>query len=227
MTRLKCVLHWSGGKDALLALDYLQQHPRYEVVSLLTTSVNGYVDMHGVPMKLLYQQSKQLNIPLIEVALTYPAREYEQRMLECYQKLKKEGIKWMAFGDIHLETLRKYRSMLVEKAGLVPVFPLWKSVPAQLLNRFCIRNHKALVVSVRSDLMGLLGQPLDENFAGKIGQGTDLCGERGEYHTFVYDGPLFARAVHFERGLPFERSYPDPAEKGKTVSYSFLGLRPL
>lgn len=202
----KALLSWSGGKDSALCLYELRQSGAWEVAGLLTTITEDYgrVSMHGVREALLAQQADALGLPLVVV--TIPAdcsnEVYERRMREVLEEKAAAGVSSVAFGDIFLEDLRRYREGRLQEVSLKAVFPLWGRDTRELARSFIGLGFKAVVTCV--DLNALdgrfAGRDFDESFLRDLPQGVDPCGENGEFHSFVWDGPVFARPVRIQRG---------------------------
>lgn len=198
-------LAWSGGKDSVMALHALREQGE-EVGVLLVTLNEAFrrVSMHGVRDALVRQQAAALGLPLHEVWLPYPCpnEEYERRMGQAVSALMSQGFRRFAFGDLFLEDLRAYRMSHLSRIGAQPLFPLWGEPTLPLARRFLALGFRAITVCVDANRLDatFLGQPFDEDFLGRLPEGVDPCGENGEFHTFVYDGPLFQEPVPFVLG---------------------------
>lgn len=199
--RRKILLSWSGGKDSALAFYELRRSPEYEIVALLTTVASAYrrISHHGVRVELLEEQARAVGIPLRQVPLSHQCSndEYASRMEEVLLAYKADGIGGVAFGDIFLEDLRVYREQNLRRIGLHGVFPIWYRNTTELMHTFIETGFKAYLSCVD-------GRKLDASFAGRAIDGSlladlpadvDPCGENGEFHSFVYDGPIFRRPV--------------------------------
>lgn len=219
----KTYLNWSTGKDAAYALFLLQQNPEYEVTKLLTTtnSLLGRVSMHGVRNELLLQQVESLNLPvhLVDIPGNVSMEDYNQILQRETTALKSEGYTHAGFGDILLEDLKLYREQQLEKIGQVAVFPLWKRDTTQLYKDFIKNGFKAVTVCINSDLLDprFCGRILDESFLADLPRGVDPCGENGEFHTFVFDGPVFSRPIEFQVGAFIQKNFEplDPSDETK------------
>lgn len=206
MSRLPLILSWSGGKDSALALHALRHDPRYRVVGLLT-SVNGHygrISMHGVREALLDAQAESIGLPLDKVKLSeHPSNEeYEQKMRIALEDFKAQGIRHVAFGDLFLEDIRQYRLDNMRKVDMECVFPLWHKPTDQLAREFIALGFKAVLCCVdEQQLSGeFAGREYDAALLGALPATVDPCGEHGEFHTFVYAGPVFRRPIAFRRG---------------------------
>jgi uncharacterized protein (TIGR00290 family) len=202
---------WSGGKDSAMALHVLGQRRDWRVAALLTTVTEGYerISMHGVRRTLLLQQAQAIGLPLLEVRIPPQCvnATYEERMREVLLTQKESGVRCVAFGDIFLQDLREYRERNLAQAEMNAIFPIWKRDTRELAQEFCVMGFRAIVVCI--DLKKLssefAGRELDQSFFRDLPAGVDPCGENGEFHTFVYDGPIFAKAIAIERGELMER----------------------
>ena len=212
----KTYINWSGGKDSSLALYYILQQKKYEI-SLLLTSVNAVhdrVSMHGVRRSLLHAQSASLNIPLTTIELPEEPDMfvYETILNEKISTLKQQGYTHTVFGDIFLEDLRKYREDTLEAIEMKAIFPLWKLNTTQLMIEFLAVGFKAIVVCVNEQYLdkSFCGRIIDEQFVKDLPEGADVCGENGEYHSFVFDGPIFRNPIAFTKGELVYKEYKAP-----------------
>jgi uncharacterized protein (TIGR00290 family) len=202
---LDLILSWSGGKDSALALGVLRARHR-DVTALLTTLTEEYdrVSMHGVRRSLLLAQAASLGLPLEEVWIPPDASNaiYEERMRAVLTKYLKSGVKQVAFGDLFLEDIREYRESRLKELGMEATFPLWHRKTERLAARFLKLGFKAVTCCVdpRRLSRDFCGVPYDEDFLARLPPGVDPCGENGEFHTFVFDGPLFSERVAFKAG---------------------------
>lgn len=202
----KVLFAWSGGKDSAIALYELSLTKNYKIVALLTTVTEGYdrVSMHGVRSALLKEQAESLGIALEKVYITKDSsnNEYETKMAEKLTYYKNQGVLSAAFGDIFLEDLRKYREDNLSKIGMKGMFPIWKKDTRELAHRFIDLGFKAIITCVDSNILGkeFAGRIFDKQFLSKIPSGVDPCGENGEFHSFVYDGPIFHKRISYKKG---------------------------
>jgi uncharacterized protein (TIGR00290 family) len=231
MTRRKTYLNWSSGKDAALALYYLQQGPHYSVEYLLT-SVNAHYDrvsMHGLRRELLAAQLAALGLPhgTIEMPEQPTNAVYEQLQGQKARVLRAEGFECAAYGDIFLADLRQYREQQLAAWGLEPVFPLWQKNTTALLAELVGLGFRAVVVCANAHLLdgSFAGRIIDQaglpQFLRDLPAGVDPCGENGEFHTFCFDGPVFRHPVAFDLGELVRRDYQNGEE---TVSFWFQDL---
>jgi uncharacterized protein (TIGR00290 family) len=201
----KVLLAWSSGKDSAWTLHALR-HQNIEISALLTTvnEAAGRVAMHGVRGELLEQQADAIGLPVWQIPLPFPCTndEYEARMADACRRAVAEGYGSIAFGDLFLRDVRTYRERQLAGSGLTPAFPLWE-IPTAILARDMID------AGLRARLSCIDSRQIDSSFAGRefdrallsaLPQSADPCGENGEFHTFVYDGPMFRRPLAIETG---------------------------
>ena len=199
----KCIVSWSGGKDSALALHEILKAERYQVLGLLTTVTTDFdrISVHGVRRVLLEKQASSLGFPLEKMLVPKSVDnvEYENTLLKLLEKNRDRGVSSVVFGDIFLEDVREYREELLSKAGLKGVFPLWKRNTKELAHSFIDSGFKAIVTVVDSNFLSseFAGREFDEAFLTDIPSNVDPCGENGEFHSFVYDGPIFRERVPF------------------------------
>lgn len=202
----KILFNWSSGKDSALALHKLIERDDYTVEGLISTVTRDYkrVSMHGLREEILKKQAELIGIPLeiIYISSKSTNEEYEQTMKDMLMLHKKQGIGTLAFGDIFLEDLREYREENLSKIGMKAVFPLWKRDTSELAREFMGLGFKAVITCVDSEQLDkkFAGREFDEDFLADIPADVDPCGENGEFHTFVYDGPVFKRSIHHKKG---------------------------
>lgn len=199
---------WSGGKDATLALEVLRADPAYTVEALVTTVIEEAetVTMHGVPLALIEAQAAALDLPLyvMRVPPSPSNATYEERMERALGPLLARRIAAVAAGDLFLEDVRAYRVDLLRRLGAESLFPIWHRDTAQLARHFIDAGFRAVVTSVDTKQLSadFLGRAFDAQLLHDLPETVDPCGEHGAFHTFVYDGPLFARPVPFSLGPP-------------------------
>jgi len=215
----KAYLNWSSGKDSALSLYYANSQKDFKVEKLLTT-INkdvGRVTMHGVRKELLLKQAEKLGLPIqiSELSAETSMKEYNQKMQEATNSLINDGFTHSLFGDIFLEDLKQYREDQLNNIGLIPVFPLWKKNTKELISEFIDLGFKAVVVCTNSKFLedSFCGRIIDREFVKELPENVDPCGENGEFHTFVFDGPIFKSPVEFEIGEKVKRSYKPQENK--------------
>ncbi|MFH0846442.1 MAG: ATP-binding protein [Chloroflexota bacterium] len=199
--REKIVLSWSSGKDSAMALYELQRAGGYEVVSLLTVLTEDYdrVSMHGVRRTLLERQAEELGLPLEEVFISKGAanEEYERKIESALIKFKNMGVSSVVFGDIFLQDIRKYREDNLARVGMKAIFPNWGRDTGGLVRESIRLGFKAVITCVDTRVLGrrFAGRLIDGAFLAEIPEGIDPAGENGEYHSFVFAGPVFRNEV--------------------------------
>lgn len=197
---------WSGGKDSALALQALLSSPDYEVRGLFTTITEGYnrISMHGVRRELLEYQAESIGLPLTCVNIPPQCINeiYQQRMKEACANFKKQGIHHMAFGDLFLEDIRAYRDKMLALAGMVGVYPLWGQDTKQLARNFINHGYKAILCCTDPCQLDpeFCGMNYDADMLNALPPESDPCGENGEFHTFVYAGPIFRQPIACFKG---------------------------
>ncbi|MHB8881938.1 MAG: Dph6-related ATP pyrophosphatase [Thermodesulfovibrionales bacterium] len=202
----KVLFAWSSGKDSGRALHEIRQAGQYDVVSLLTTVTAGYerVSMHGVRIALIEQQAEAIGLKLEKVYIPIEAsnENYETAMREALLKYKAQGVTGVAFGDLFLEELKDYREKKLAEVGMKAVFPLWKRDTRELARSFMAEGFRAVITCVDSQVLDgkFSGRLYDEQFLADLPPHVDPCGENGEFHSFVFDGPLFKKPVQFKKG---------------------------
>jgi uncharacterized protein (TIGR00290 family) len=205
------IFAWSGGKDSAMALHYLLRTSAFEVAGLLTTVTEGYerISMHGVRRELLQQQAASIGLPLEEVRIPpqCPNPIYESRMAEAMLRYRDRGILHVGFGDIFLRDLRAYREEKLARAGMSAIFPLWDVDTRELARRFMADGFRArsACIDPRKLDKSFAGRELDADFFRGLPIDVDPCGENGEFHTFVFDGPIFRWPVTVVTGQVVER----------------------
>ena len=207
----RVLLCWSSGKDSAWTLHVLRQRQEVEVVGLLTTinSAHARVSMHAVRMALLEAQAEAVGLPLWKVPIPSPCsnRDYEEAMSEAVRNALVAGITMMAFGDLFLEDVRRYREAHLAGTGMAPLFPIW-GLPTDDLAREMVEvglRARVTCVDPRQLPTSFAGRDFDAAFLSELPEHVDPCGERGEFHTFAYDGPMFHRPVSVRSGDIVER----------------------
>jgi uncharacterized protein (TIGR00290 family) len=209
--RAKTWISWSSGKDSTFALHAARHDDAVEVVGLLVT-FNGDADrvaMHAVRRILVETQAERLGLPLhtVELPAPCPNEVYEQRMAAAAATARTNGIDHIVFGDLFLADVRAYREQLLAPTGITPLFPLWGRPTATLARQMLAGGVRAVLTCVDpKQLPGeFVGRAFDEQLLADLPDGVDPCGERGEFHTFVYDGPGFSAPIDIDVGELVER----------------------
>ncbi|MCI4323624.1 MAG: adenine nucleotide alpha hydrolase [Thermoplasmata archaeon] len=207
----RTVVSWSSGKDSAYALGRLRQDPQVELVGLLTTVTEsfGRVSMHGVREELLELQSRRLGLPRFTVKIPYPCPNdvYDARMADVLRSLGSADVDTIAFGDLFLEDIRRYREVRLDGTGFRPIFPLWGENTATLARAMISGGYRAILSCVDPKALdrSFAGREFDEALLADLPPSIDPCGERGEFHTFVYDAPIFSEPIPVRRGEVVER----------------------
>lgn len=200
------LMSWSGGKDSCFALYEIQKSARHRVAALLTTVTRDFarVSMHGVRTELLEMQAMSLGVPLHEVFISRGASndEYETNMAEAFRGYRDSGISSVIFGDLFLEDIRAYRDQFLGLHRMKGLYPVWGRNTADFIREFVELGFKAVLTCVdpRALDRSFAGKTIDKDFLASLPPALDPCGENGEFHTFVFDGPNFARPVKFIPG---------------------------
>jgi uncharacterized protein (TIGR00290 family) len=211
MPRPKAVLSWSSGKDSAWSLHVLRQRAEVDVVALVTTVTEAFdrVSMHAVRRELLRAQAERAGLPLWEVSIPSPCSntEYEQRMSALVQRAVQSGVSRMAFGDLFLEDIRRYREKNLSGTGIEPLFPLWGIPTRELATDMLHGGLEAYVTCVdpRQAPAALAGRRWDAALIEELPEAADPCGENGEFHTCVVAGPMFDQRIATRGGEVVER----------------------
>ncbi|MDR3717076.1 MAG: adenine nucleotide alpha hydrolase [Puia sp.] len=221
----KTYMNWSGGKDSALCLHRVLQENSHDVGCLLT-SINTHHDrisMHGVRRELLEAQATAMNYPLetVELSEQPDMKEYEHAMNTRISSLRARGYSKALFGDIFLEDLKRYREQQLAAHGIECLFPLWKESTIALVREFIGLGFKAIIVCVNEKYLdrSFCGRLIDETFLADLPANADPCGENGEYHSFVFEGPVLKYPIPFQKGDIVRRQYADP---GNTAGHDSL-----
>jgi uncharacterized protein (TIGR00290 family) len=207
----RILLSWSSGKDSAWSLHVLRQRGEYEVVGLLTTfnEAAGRVAMHAVRRELVEQQAVAAGLPLWSVPLPWPcaSERYESLMAQTCAKAVSEGIQGVAFGDLFLEDVRTYREKQMAGTGLEPIFALWGLPTRALAEEMIAAGVRAKLTCVDTTKLSqsFVGREFDQALLSALPDGVDPCGERGEFHSFVYAGPMLNAAVPVSVGVTVSR----------------------
>ena len=217
----KAYFNWSGGKDCSLALYHTLKDPSTQLDLLVTTLSKEHrrISMHGVTEELLDQQAARIDIPLRKVWLpeSPDMSVYNQEMGNLMKDLKDSGFEHAFFGDIFLEDLKAYRVKRLAEVDITGHFPLWKQNTRALLTEFIDLGFKAVLVCIDERYLdkSFAGRIIDHSLIGDLPDTVDPCGENGEFHTFVFDGPIFNEPVPYQLGEIIYRQYDDPTTGSK------------
>jgi uncharacterized protein (TIGR00290 family) len=208
----KVLISWSSGKDSAYALHHVLQTNQYEVVGLLSTLTEEYdrVSMHSTRHELLKKQAERLGLSLYPVFIPSVCSNtlYEERMENALYQATKNGITHIVFGDLFLEEIKKYRESKLETTNIIPLFPLWGKNTLNLAKEMINAGIKAVVTCIDPKKLdsSFVGRQFDEQLLNDFPKGIDPCGENGEFHTFVYDAPIFNQPIPISLGKIVERS---------------------
>ncbi|MXV38525.1 ATP-binding protein [Flavobacteriaceae bacterium Ap0902] len=223
----KTWVSYSGGKDATLALYYLLRDKRYQIAGLFTTynQSNDRVSMHGVSINLMKLQAASLGLPLelIPIPTKIDNHGYDKIMHSFLLQIKESGANTIAFGDIFLEDLKAYRTSRLKELNIEAIFPLWGKSTTQIITDFINLEFKAIAVSIDAHKIPnhLLGNLLTHEFISNLPKEVDPCGENGEYHTFVFNGPIFNKTIPFKKGEVVTQYYETEKDK---FEFKFMDL---
>lgn len=210
---MNALMNWSGGKDSSLALYHVLNEGNFNIDYLLTSINEKYqrISMHGVREELLQQQAKSIGLPLRKLIIPeMPSMEdYNRIMHKELKHAQSQGITHSIFGDIFLEDLRKYREDKLQEVGLKGVFPLWQQDTRALIMEFLNLGFRTVVTCVNDKYLNqsFVGREIDVDFINDLPDNVDPCGENGEFHTFVFDGPIFQHKIQFDLGEKVHRRY--------------------
>lgn len=211
MSKPKAFLSWSSGKDSAWALHVLRQQGQVEVVALLSTINQAFdrVAMHAVRTEVLRAQARSVGLPLWEVAIPWPCSNegYEAAMTEALQRARQAGVTVAAFGDLFLEDVRRYREERMQGSGITPLFPIWGIPTDELARQMVLAGLRARLTCVDPTKLPrhFAGRDFDAAFLAELPAGVDPCGERGEFHSLAYAGPMFEKALPIRTGPIVER----------------------
>lgn len=211
MPKEPVIIGWSGGKDSSLALQAVLQAGELDVRALVTTVTDEYdrISMHGVRRTLLHAQAESLNIPLHEVHIPPNSTNdtYEAAMAEAFRHFYSDGIRRCIFGDLYLEDIREYRDRLMKSVDMEAIYPVWGLDTKQLARDFVDDGFKAILACVDPKQIdaSFTGRDYDHTLLDDLPDTADPCGENGEFHTFVHNGPIFNTPVPVTKGELVER----------------------
>ncbi|MBI1882851.1 MAG: diphthine--ammonia ligase [Chlamydiae bacterium] len=211
MMREPILMCWSGGKDSSLALQVILQDPQFQVVALLTTVTEDYerISMHGVRVSLLQAQAEGLHLPVEQVRIPPKASNqiYEEAMTQVLNRYRSQGVSRVVFGDLFLEDIRRYREERLAKIHMEGIFPLWLKDTKKLAQDFIQMGFRAILVCTDPKQIpsSFCGREFDQALLQDFPKDVDPCGEKGEFHTFVYDGPIFKQPIPIKKGERVQR----------------------
>lgn len=230
----KAYFNWSSGKDSALALYKTLTSGCYEI-KMLFTVVNGstkQIPMHEVSLELVRRQAENMgfSLSIVDFIETTESEKYQEKMRQWINHCKKHEITTALFGDVYLEELRKEREKACKEGGILAAFPLWGSTPQALMREFIDLGFRSIVTCVDGSVLdkSYLGRIIDDTFLADLPPAADLCGEKGEYHSFVFDGPIFKSPVCFKKGRVYDKTYLEIQSDGneqKMHRYWYLELK--
>lgn len=230
MQRKRAVLYWSGGKDCAYSLYLLNKQKKYSVDCLCVTlsGKGNRVSIHGVDRSLIENQAESIGIPVIynRVPENSSNREYEEAQNNVMRNLKQEGIRYAVFGDIYLDEIRKYRVKLFKKLGMETHFPLWEMDSQKIAEDFIETGFKAKISCVNGSKLDIsfAGREYNHQFISDLPKEADPCGENGEFHTFVYDGPVFRSPLSVHVGITSAKQIPSPVQGAENIIFYYPEL---
>lgn len=230
MSLIKAVLHWSGGKDCAYMLFLLNRQNEMLADRLFVSlsSKDDRVSTHGIDKSLIEKQVESIGLPVTFMKLpAIPSnKEYEDTLLQAMKRCKKEGIEFAVFGDIFLKDVRQYREKLFSGTGLRTHFPLWEMDTRKLAGDFIDSGFKAKVVCVNGSKLdrSFAGREYDQSFIKDLPSDVDPCGENSEFHTFVYDGPVFSKSVAVKNSGTFTKILPSPGKPSSNIQFYYSEL---
>ncbi|MFV0248495.1 MAG: diphthine--ammonia ligase [Tenacibaculum sp.] len=226
----KSLFSWSGGKDSALALYYALQDKSLQIKELLV-NINKEalrVSMHGLRLRLAQKQARAIGMPLNVLGLSseITMEDYNSLMHGKMRKAKKQGITRVIFGDICLDDLKSYRERQLAKCGIKGHYPLWKKNTLTLVKEFIQLGFKAILIAVDASKLdkSFVGRAIDHNLLSDLPPSVDPCGENGEFHSFVFEGPIFKKPISFKKGEIVSKTYKLSAKSNKNFVYWFQDL---
>ena len=205
----KVMVSWSGGKDSALALHKVMKDPNYEVCGIFSTTSeeSGRLPVHEVKNQLLQKQSNAIGIPLtiIPIPLHASNEMYEQCLGTFFRQWQEKGVDMIVYADLFLEDIKSYRDQLLDQYKMKGYYPLWGTASREVGNMFIFEGFQALVTTIDREKLGeeWVGKIYDFSFLKELPEPIDPCGENGEFHTFVYDGPTFTWPLSLKTGRRF------------------------
>jgi uncharacterized protein (TIGR00290 family) len=226
----KAVLHWSGGKDCAYMLYLLRKQNKILVDRLfvMVSSKENRVSAHGINKALIEKQAEYIGLPVTFLELPeFPSnKDYEHTFLQAMKLCKKEGIDFAAFGDIFLKDVRQYREAIFRGTGLTALFPLWELDTGKIAKQFISSGFRANVICVNGSKLdkSFAGREYDQSFLNDLPKNVDPCGENGEFHTFVYDGPVFSKSVAVKAVSTYVKVVSSPDQPHKDIRFYYSDL---
>ena len=226
----KVFFNWSGGKDSSLAFYHILKQKEFSIEYLLTniSAEHQRISMHGISLELLKLQAESLDIPLETMSIIKDAtmEDYGKQVTDKMAFFTNKQISDCVFGDIFLEDLKTYRENQLKPLGITAHFPLWKRPTSEIIKEFIDLGFKAKVVSINAKLLdqSFVGRELDQSFINDLPDNVDVCGENGEFHSFVYDGPIFKQPLPIKVGKIVKREYKSDENSEWDTAFWFADL---
>ncbi|MDP2387373.1 MAG: diphthine--ammonia ligase [Bacteroidota bacterium] len=225
----KLFLNWSGGKDCTMALfKLLEQKQSVDFLFTTLSKETNRVSMHGTSKELITRQAMSLGIHSRKLYLPVEMNMevYNKHLLHEMKLMQAREINTAVFGDVFLEDLKEYREKQLASIGMKAVFPLWKRDTRELITEFIDRGFKAVIVCVNAKKLNksFIGRTIDKDFVNELPDDVDVCGENGEYHSFVYDGPIFNKKINFELSETVRKHYAS-VDGGHDSEFYFLNIK--
>lgn len=227
----KAYFNWSSGKDSALALYHAVQSGEFDVRTLFSVvkEQEAKIAMHETSTTLLQKQAEAIGIPLTLFFMGNGDSQshYRARMQETIAQFKRQGITTALFGDLYFEALRETRERNCAKEGIKAAFPLWNCTPEEIMSEWIRLGFRAIVTCVDGNVLdeSFVGRIIDESFLKDLPPQADICGENGEYHSFVFDGPLFQHPVSFQKGQKYYVDYSEAEGSEQMHRYWYLDLK--
>ncbi|RYM33286.1 diphthine--ammonia ligase [Brumimicrobium glaciale] len=225
MQKSKAVFNWSGGKDSALALQKVLRENEFEIIALLTTfnEADESSSAHSVPLNLMEKQAEAIGIELFPIFINKSPNDYEIKMLEAVEHFKEKGVAHFIFGDLYLDEIRTYRESKLNPHGIEVVEPIWGQTADQTIQDFLNSGFKAKIVTTQADKLdeSYIGKEITQELIDNLPEGIDVCGENGEFHTFVYAGNLFKNEIDFEIKEAYKLSFDIKLDSGEVSTYEY------
>lgn len=223
------VFNWSGGKDSALALHKVLEENQFDVIALLTTfnEIDESSSGHSVPISFIKKQAESIGIPLYPVMIDKSPGDYERKMMEVVRHFKTKDVQHFIFGDLYLDEIKTYRESKLNPHGIEVVEPIWGQSPEETIQVFLASGLKAKIVTIQGDKLGksFVGRDINQTLIADLPKEVDVCGENGEFHTFVYDGPIFRKKVDFEIEEVYQLTFDVKMESGEVNTYKYWQAR--
>ena len=224
-TLKKAVFNWSGGKDSALALQKVLKEKEFEVIALLTTfnEADESSSAHSIPLALMEKQAKSIGIELYPIFINKSPNDYENKMLKSVDYFKSKGVGHFIFGDLYLDEIRTYRESKLNPRGIEVVEPIWGQTAEKTMQDFLSSGLQAKIVTTQADQLDetYIGRELTQELIDNLPSKIDICGENGEYHTFVYAGDIFKNTVEFEIEKAYKLSFDIKLDTGQVKTYDY------